>query len=571
MINDLFSNKIESQYDAIVVGSGISGGWAAKELTEKGLKVLMVDRGRELKHIEDYSTALSESWDLKHRGRLSIEDKAKFPIQSREGAYPIHEGNKDFWLVEKEQAYQQTQAFEWFRPSISGGKSMLWGRQVYRWSDLDFEANLKDGHGVDWPLRYKDIAPWYDYVERFIGVSAKADGIPHLPDGIFQPAMDLNCLESHVAQSIKENYAETRLMTIGRVAHITQPTEEQKALGRASCQYRNKCSQGCPYGAYFSTQSATLPAAQKTGNLTLLTESIAQSVLFDSQKNKAKGLLILDKKSLKSREISARLVFVCASTVASTQLLLHSKSDRFPSGLGNDSGALGKYLMDHHSRVGASARFDGFKDRYYYGRRANGIFIPRYRNLGHDKREYLRGFDFQGGAQRAKPGSTEEFGAKFKLEQTGLGEWQMSLHGYGECLPYAENQMTLSENQVDAFGLPQIVFDASFKENEVKMRLEMQTDAAEMLEIAGLKDIKSYNQNVALGLSKHEMGTVRMGRDPKTSVLNGYNQMWSCKNVFVTDGSAFASSGCVNPSLSYMALTARAADFAVSEMKKRNL
>lgn len=560
-------------FDAIVIGSGVSGGWAAKELCEKGLKVLLLDRGRALEHVTGYTTAMKAPWEMPHHGRISNETRAKYPIQSKEGNYPIDEYNQDFWMDETENPYIQEKPYDWFRGGRVGGKSLLWGRQVYRWSDLDFEANAKEGIAIDWPIRYKDIEPWYNYVERFMGVSGETLNLPHLPDSIFQPPMPFNCVEEFARNKMKSVYGNERILTIGRVAHLTQPTAEQTELGRASCQYRNMCSRGCPFGAYFSTQSATLPAAQRTGNLTLRPDSVVSKIVFDEQTQRAKGVEVIDSQTNEMMEFFAKIIFVNAATIASTQILLNSTSKRFPNGLGNDSGQLGRNLMDHHSRVGASAPIEGFEDKTYSGRRANGIFIPRFRNIGNDKRDYLRGFDYQGGAGRGRGARTgESFGADFKTAMSQFGSWNISLGAFGECLPYEENQVKLSPTEKDKYGIPLVVISAELKENEKKMRVDMENDAAEILEKIGAKNIKSYQLKYpALGLSKHELGTIRMGNDPKTSVLNKYNQVWGCQNVFVTDGSCMPSSGCVNPSLTFMALTARAADFAVNELKRGNL
>jgi choline dehydrogenase-like flavoprotein len=567
--------KEKNTYDAIVVGSGISGGWAAKELCEKGLKVLMLERGKDIKHIEDYKNAMKAPWELDHANRLTQEIKAKFPVQTAEGNYPINEANQDFWLPEDTSPYISKKPFDWYRGAGVGGKSLLWGRMVFRWSDFDFEANAREGIAIDWPIRYKDIEPWYAYVEKFVGVSGSYDNISHMPDSVFQPPMQMNCVESSFKEKIKSKYGNDRIVTIGRVAHITQPTAEQTALGRVSCQYRNACSSGCPYGGYFSTQAATLPAAMKTGNLTLRPFSIVSRVIFNEKTQKADGVEVIDAETKEVTEYFAKVIFINASAMASTAIMLNSKSTRFPNGLGNDSGQLGKNLMDHHSRVGASATIEGFEDKYYTGRRANGIFMPRFRNIGTDKRDYLRGFGFQGGASRSswsKQTPLNLFGADLKEQAAQIGGWGINLTSFGECLPYEDNQMYLHPTEKDQFGIPKIVFDAEIKENEQKMRVDMQNDAAELMEVAGYKNIRSFKKDdFHLGLSKHEMGTARMGRDPKTSVLNAHNQVWGCKNVFVTDGAAMTSSNCVNPSLTYMALTARACDFAVKELKKRNL
>jgi len=565
--------KEKSTYDVIVVGSGISGGWAVKEMTEAGLTVLLLDRGRDLPHVSGYTTATAMPWDLPHRGRMTRALKAKFPIQSVEGNYPIHEANADFWLPEAEQPYVQDEPFDWFRSSVVGGKSLLWGRQVYRWSDLDFEANAREGIAIDWPIRYQDIVPWYAHVERFIGVSGQSLGLRHLPDSVFQPPMPLNCVETMVQEKLNLAYGQERILTIGRVAHITEATEEQKALGRSSCQYRNACSQGCPYGAYFSTQAATLPAAQRTGNLTVRPHSLVTQVLYDDAKNKATGVEVFDTQTKELHRFTARVIFLNASTVATTQILLQSTSVSFPDGLGNSSGLVGKNLMDHHSRVNISGKIPGWENYVTFGRRANGIFIPRYRNVGADKRPYLRGFDFQGGAGRGRGQRTEaEFGADLKDAQTRWGEWYFGLSGWGETLPYEDNTVTLHPTLKDPYGLPQLVIKASIKENERLMREDMAQDAQEIMELIGATDIKLTKlENPPIGRSKHEMGTARMGRDPKSSVLNGFNQVWDCPNVFVTDGAAMTSSGCVNPSLTYMALTARACAYAIHQLKTRQV
>lgn len=562
-----------STYDAIVVGSGISGGWAAKELTEKGLKVLMLERGRAFEHVKDYENAMKAPWEIEHRNTLSIKDKEEHPYLSRDAFYD--EPTKKYWVKDTDAPYEEKKPFDWYRPDIVGGKSIMWGRQTYRWSDIDFEANAKEGIGVDWPIRYKDIEAWYGYVEKFVGISGQALGLPQLPDSIFQPPMQMNCVEKHVSDAIKNKWGGHRVMTIGRVANITQASKQQQDLGRATCQFRNLCRRGCPFGGYFSTQSATLPAAMNTKRLTLIPNKVVQELIYDAKLGKATGVRVIDKETLQSTEYFAKIIFVNASTLGTTQLLLNSTSDRFPNGFGNDSGVLGKYFMDHHFRVGASGMVEGFADRYVSGRRANGIYIPRYRNIGNDKRDYLRGFGYQGNASRGswQRGIAElGFGATFKDELSLPADvWNMGLGGFGECLPYENNQVTLDKSQKDKWGMPKMVFDCSFKENEKKMQVDMMNDAVEMLEAAGVKNIKTQNQNTRPGMAIHEVGTARMGNDPKTSMLNKWNQMHAVKNVFVTDGACMTSSSCVNPSLTFMALTARAADYALKEMKKGNI
>jgi choline dehydrogenase-like flavoprotein len=564
----------ENTYDAIVVGSGISGGWAAKELTEKGLKVLMLERGKNVEHVTGYETSMKHPWEFQHRGRLTAEQKESHLVQNRENGYPYTEHTANFWINDTDNPYIEIKRFDWYRGYQVGGKSLTWGRQCYRWSDIDFEANAKEGIGVDWPIRYKDIAPWYDYVEKFIGVSGSKDGLPQLPDGQFLPPMELNCVEKEVAARLKKHYNGKRLLTIGRAANLSQAQKVHLDLGRASCQYRNLCMRGCPFGAYFSTQSSTLPAAMKTGRLTLRPFSVVHSVIYDEGTGKAKGVRVVDANTKEMTEFYSRILFLNASTLGSTLIMLNSVSSRFPNGLGNDSGTLGHFLMDHHSRLGASGMMEGFDNQYYYGNRANGIYLPRYRNLGNEKRDYLRGFGFQGGASRGnwQRGVAEMgFGAGFKEEITKPGIWRMGLSGYAEMLPYFENYVFLDKNKKDAWGMPLLTIDCEFKENELKMRKEITADAVEMLEIAGVKNVKAHDYTGYPGQAKHEMGTARMGKDAKTSVLNAWNQVHAVKNVFVTDGACMTSASCVNPSLTYMALTARACDYAVKQMKRKEL
>ena len=560
-----------STYDAIVVGSGISGGWAAKELCEKGLKVLLLERGRDVKH-GDYPTAMLDAWDFAGRTRAPAAAAARQEKQGRTG-YTTHPASAHWFVDDVDHPYEEKKRFDWMRGYHVGGRSLLWGRQSYRFSDLDFEANAKEGVAVDWPIRYADLAPWYDHVERFAGISGQAEGLPQLPDGQFLPPMEMNVLEKHVKRSIATRLG-GRVMTIGRAANLTQPH-----LGRGTCQYRNRCIRGCPYGAYFSSNASTLPAAAATGNLTLRPFSVAVEILHDAARGRASGVRVVDTQSLEVIDFRARVVFLCASAVASTALLMNSVSDRFPNGLGNDSGELGHNLMDHHFKVGASGTTDDFGDRYFRGARPNGIYIPRFRNVDAKSRrkDYRRGFGYQGSASRADwtRGIRELslFGGEFKKALVSPGPWQFGIGSWGECLPYHDNRMTLDRSRRDKWGQPVVVFDCGWKENELAMRKDMQASAIEMLEAAGLKNIKGYDDvvNSAPGNCIHEMGTARMGRDPRTSVLNAWNQVHAVPNVFVTDGACMTSNGCVNPSLTYMALTARACDHAVGEMRKLNL
>jgi len=554
-------------YDAIVIGSGISGGWAAKELTEKGLKVLMLERGRDIVHVKDYVNATKEAWDYPHRGRRTQQMIKDYPVLKRD--YPLSETNLDYWAKDSECPYTEVKRFDWFRGYHVGGRSLMWGRQSYRLSDYDFEANAKDGIAVDWPLRYNEIAPWYSHVEKFAGISGNKDGLPQLPDGEFLPPMDMTCVEKDVAARIKEHYKGMRTMVIGRTANLTVAIP-----GRTACQFRNKCSLGCPFGGYFSTQSSTLPAAVATGNLIVRPWSIVTKILYDKDKKKATGVEVLDAETNKTYEYKSKIVFVNASALNSAWILMNSATDIWPDGLGSSSGELGHNVMDHHLDVGASGQVEGYEDKYYFGRRANGIYVPRYRNLFGDKRDYLRGFGYQGGGSRqgwSREIAELSIGADFKEALTEPGSWTMGIGGFGETLPYHENKITLDKNKKDKWGLNVLSFDVELKENELKMRKDMQADAIEMLEAAGVKNVKGHDRNAYLGRGIHEMGTARMGKDPKTSVLNKFNQVWDARNVFVTDGAFMTSAACHNPSLGYMAFTARAANHAVEELKKGNI
>ncbi len=554
-----------THFDAIVIGSGITGGWAAKELCEKGLKTLVLERGRNVEHIKDYPTATKGPWEFPHRDKVSLKLKEENPIAS--SCYQFSESTQHFFVKDNEHPYIQHKPFDWIRGYQVGGKSLIWGRWTQRWSDLDFEANAKEGIGIDWPIRYKDIAPWYSYVEKFVGISGNKDGIPHLPDGEFLPPMEMNCVEKHLRKSIESNYRDRQLI-ISRTANLSKGL-----TNRGPCQYRDKCARGCPFAGYFSSNSATLPAASATGNLTLRPHSVVHSIIYDESTKKASGVKVIDAISGEEINFSARLIFVNAGTLNTTLLLLNSVSNRFPNGFGNDSGVLGHYLMDHNYRGHLEAQYEGFSDQYYFGRRPTGVYIPRYRNVGNDKQsDYIRGFAIAAGASRRTGNVVEDtIGADYKKALSEPGVWDLWMNGMGECLPYYDNQVTLSATQKDKWGMPLLEINCEYKENELKMLKDILQSGAEMLEKAGFTNIEAYDSEQNPGQGIHEMGTARMGHDAKTSVLNKHNQVWGAKNVFVTDGACMTSSACQNPSLTYMALTARAVDFAVEELKKYNL
>ena len=559
-------------YDAIVVGSGITGGWAAKELTEKGLNTLVLERGPSVEHGADYVTEHKPSWEFEFRGQ---GDKARYAdeYEVQRKCYAFGSATEHFFVNDKKNPYVQEEPFTWIRGYHLGGRSLTWGRQCYRWSDLDFTANAREGIAVDWPIRYADIAPWYDYVEKHVGISGRKEGLPQLPDGSFLPPMKMNAAEKQVKAGIESAY-DDRMMTIGRAAVLTEPKPDQ---GRAACHYCGPRQRGCSVGAYFSSLSSTLPAARATGNMTLECDSIVHSVKYDPEQDRATGVRVIDRKTRETREYEGRVVFLCASTLGSTQILLNSATSRFPNGLANSSGALGKYLMDHAFRAGASGTVPGLGDTYSRGHRPTGIYIPRFRNLsGQDSDvDFLRGYGCQGGASRPGWGRSlgaEGFGADFKHRLRDPGPWQMGVGGWGEMLPREDNYVELDDDKTDAWGIPQLRVNCSFGKNEQRMREDMATELAKTLEAAGCTDVEPYvNEDAAPGLCIHEMGTARMGRDPDTSVLNKWNQTHDVENLFVTDGSCMTSSACQNPSITYMALTARAVDYAVKEMKRDNL
>ena len=563
------NNKAVQQntYDAIVIGSGISGGWAAKELCEKGLKVLMLERGRDFQHIKDYETAGKNPWDYEHRGIKTRDEKEHYPVINR--SFAANHPTMKYWANEQDCPYVEVKPFTWWRSYQLGGRSILWGRQSYRWSDMDFEANAKDGIAIDWPIRYKDLAEWYDHVETFAGISGSAQGLSHLPDGKFLPPFELNCVEKDVAARIKDHYKNNRHLFIGRVANLTAPIP-----GRTKCQHRDRCWEGCPFGGYFSTQSSTLPAAQATGNLTVRPFAIVTRILYDKNTQKATGVEILDAETNKTYTFSSKIVFLNASAMNSAWVLFNSATDVWEGGLGSSSGELGHNIMDHHYNLGARGTFEDYEDKYVFGKRPTGFYIPRFANMNGDKRDFLRGYGYQGRAAREdwkREIAEMSIGADFKEALGEPGEWEIGATGFGEILPDHDNKCYLDKNKKDKWGLPVLAMDAELKENELKMRKDIIADLKEMFEVGGAKNIVTWDGGHKMGHGIHEMGTARMGHDRKTSVLNKWNQVWDAPNVFVTDGACMTSANCVNPSLTYMALTARAAKHAVEELKKGNI
>ena len=558
------------EYDAIVVGSGMTGGWAAKELTELGLRTLVLDAGRPIVPNKDYREH-TPPWEMPFRGLGDRQTVARRQAVQR-NSVTFDEMSHQFWVDDVDNPYSTpaNKAFHWFRARQVGGKSIIWGRQVYRWSDLDFAANLHDGIGVDWPIRYADIAPWYDLVDRFIGVSGQAEGLAHLPDGPFLPPMAMNCVESHVRDRMASKFGRDRVLTMGRVAILTE-----RHNGRAACHYCGPCHRGCVTRSYFSSVNATLPAAEATGRLTLLPYSIARHLVYDEQAHRVTGVLVVDARTRETREYTARVVFLCASALESARILLNSATSRHPDGLANSSGQVGRNIMDHIKWGGASGTFDGWSDRQTIGQRPNGIYVPRFRNVTTRHADFIRGYGFQGGAGRAgweAKARAPGIGLAFKESLTRPGPWTMSFGGFGEMLPNPANRATLHPTLVDAWGIPTLHIEAAWSGNELAIHRDMNVTASELLEAAGAKDIRPDARGPSTpGNTNHEMGTARMGRDPKTSVLNGWNQTWDVPNVFVTDGACMASSGNQNPSLTYMALTARACHYAVDAMKRGDL
>ena len=562
----------QNNYDAIVIGTGMSGGWAMKELTEQGLTVLALERGRNLEHVKGYDTASFNRWDLPHRGNLKQQFINDNPILVRSGV--VDEFTTKMFSPDKEHPYIQDKPFDWVKGYHVGGRSLMWGRWTQRWGEHDFEANAKEGIDTDWPIRYKDLAPWYSHVEKFVGIAGNKDGLAQVPDGEFLPPFDMTAFEKLVKQKIESNFPGRNLI-ISRTANLTVPNEIHTSLGRGKCQARDLCSRGCPFGAYFSTQSATLPAALKTGKLTLQTDAVVHSIIYDETRHKATGVRVIDAHTKKVSEYFARIIFLNAGSINSNLILLNSTSNRFPNGLGNDSGVLGYYIMTHNYRVRASGTFDGMENSYYYGRRPNGVYMPRFRNFDNDKQAgFKRGYalacsSYRQGWQRGN--NIFGIGIELKEKLTEPGSWVFLGTAMGEMLPYKDNMLWLDKNQKDDWGIPLLHANVTWHENEDAMAKDAVQQFREMFDKAGLKNIIAEDNHQAPGKDIHEMGGCRMGNDPKTSMLNKWNQLHAVKNVFVTDGACMTSSACQNPSLTYMAITARAANYAIGELKKNNL
>ncbi len=557
-------------YDAIVIGSGISGGWAAKELCDKGLKTLMLERGRDVVHIKDYPTATMAPWQFPHRGNLPLAVVKENPIVER--CYAFSEASQHFFVKDKEHPYVQEKPFDWIRGYQVGGKSLLWARQTQRWSKYDFEGPARDGFAVDWPIRYDDIAPWYSHVEKFAGISGNKDGYDTLPDGEFLPPWEMNCVEKDIQQKIMDNY-KNRYVVQGRCAHLTKPNPIHIEQGRTQCQARSLCERGCPYGGYFSSNASTIPWAKKSGNLTLRTDSVVHSIIYDDKKGKAVGVNVIDAHTKQATAYFAKIIFVNAACFNSNLILLNSTSDRFPNGFGNDNGLLGKYIAFHNYRGSVSASYDGPEDKYYYGRRPTQPMMPNFRNVHKQEMDFLRGYMSFYGAGRGSANSSgqEQIGGSFKDSLTEPGDWYVSMMMQGETIPKVTNHVSLSKDKKDQWGIPQLAFNVDYDDNDVKSFKDFLNQASEMLDKAGCKNITQHDSKQAPGLDIHEMGGVRMGKDPKTSMLNSWNQFHNCKNVFVTDGACMTSTSTQNPSLTFMALTARAANHAVEELKKGNI
>ncbi len=557
----------ENTFDAIVIGSGMSGGWAAKELCEAGFKTLVLERGRMVEHLKDYPTATKNPWDFPHRDTIPYKIQAENPVVSR--CYAFGESTEHFFVKDTDHPYIQEKPFDWIRGYQVGGKSLLWARQVQRWSKFDFDAPRRDKAGIEWPISYDDIASWYSRVEEFIGVSGNKDGLETLPDGEFLPPWEMNAVEKHIANAIYENF-DDRTPIIGRCAHLTEVKDIHRQQGRGKCMARSLCERGCPFGAYYSSTSSTIPWAQKTGNMTLQTDAIVESILYDEESGKASGVRVIDSKTGEKTDYQARVVFVNAACLNTNLILLNSTSERFPNGLGNDNGLLGKYVAFHNYRGKVAARYNGYMDTYYTGRRPTSVMMPNFRNVYEQNMPFNRGYQVHFSASRMSWGRQtegEQFGEEYKKQQSVPGEWSIYMMMQGETVPKEENHVRLSKDQTDEWGMPQLITSIGYDENDELVMKDFHEQGVAMLEKAGCYDIRAWDTGQAPGLDIHEMGGVRMGKDPATSLLNEWNQLHLCKNVFVTDGAAMTTTGNQNPSLTFMALTARAATYAAEQMK----
>jgi len=563
----LLQKNMENTFDAIVIGSGISGGWAAKVLCDSNVKTLVIERGRNVEHLKDYPTTNSHPWEFPLRRQLPKVVEDENPIVSK--CYAFNDMTDQFFVKDKDHPYIQEKPFDWIKAYQVGGKSLLWARQTQRWSNYEFEAPARDGFAVDWPIRYNDLAPWYSMVEKFVGISGNRDGLKQLPDSEVLPAWEMNCVEKHLQSKIHENYKD-RPVIMGRCAHLTEPQEIHLQQGRGKCQARTKCETGCPFGGYFSSNSSTIPWAKRTGNLTMKTDSVVHSIIYDDKAGKATGVRVVDAHTKEMTEYYARIIFVNAACLNTNLIMLNSTSSRFPNGLGNDSGVLGRYVAFHNYRGNINASIDGFEDQYYYGRRPTQLFMPSFRNVFKQETDFQRGYMVAFGAGRGA-GYSEAIGEELKKAHAEPGGWYVSMMMQGETIPRYENHVRLSADQKDSWGIPQLITSVGYHENDEKLFKDFLNQGAEMLERAGCKNINQIDTGWNPGLDIHEMGGVRMGHDPKTSILNKYNQVHSCQNVFVTDGACMTSVGNQNPSLTFMAITARAASYAVEEMKKKNL
>jgi choline dehydrogenase-like flavoprotein len=558
------------RFDAIVIGSGISGGWAAKEFCEKGLKTLLLERGRDVRHLKDYPTANKYPWEFEHHGQMSKKVEEENPVVSR--CYAFREDAAHFFVKDNEHPYVQEKPFDWIRGYQVGGRSLLWARQTQRWSDFDFEGPARDGFAVDWPIRYKDVAPWYSYVEKFSGISGNKDGLPQLPDGEFLPALELTCVENYFKDFVAKNYKD-RHVIYARCAHLTQPQPIHLEQGRAQCQKRTLCQRGCPFGGYFSSNASTIPWAARTGHLNLRPHSVVHSIIYDDQKGKATGVRVIDAQTKDAIEFFAPIIFVNAGALNTNLILLNSTSRRFPNGIGNDNGLLGKYVAFHNYRAKISAQYNGYPEFTTDGRRPTSAYIPRFRNVFKQETDFLRGYAAGFAASRPMKIDGNAFGLKLKenLMKQELGPWSISSHMMGETIPKESNYVALDKIKKDKWDMPQLKISIDYDDNDEKMLKDFFEQMTEMYTKAGFTNIRTTDSKQAPGLDIHEMGGVRMGHDPKTSLLNQWNQLHSCPNVFVTDGACMTSTATQNPSLTYMALTARAVDYATKQIKKNEI